>query len=478
MRALTWVVAFALAAAGTAQQGQPVEAAMTKLSRSAEQDLAKSVQELSQLRAEIEKDKLPLAEELTGLEEKVAKLRQKAEKVARAVDEGNLANANLTTEMKAHQTDLDYVAGLLNEYARAFEGKVNFSELQQYQATVDAAKQAVENPAWSTEEKFQKQLALVDGSLARLHEAVGGMRFPGQGVDTQGTVVDGQFAVFGPVAVFSARNGTAGIAVSQISSTRPLIRPLEEDMQAGIISIVNSGDGLLPLDPTRGGALAALVAKFSLIGIFEKGGPIMWPLLIASVIAIATVLERLLFLLNEGRKRNAKARERLFAAVEAGKIDAAVQVGNESRDFVVRALSYALAHRGTSLPSALLYAQGKELKRFRRGIPILDTVITLAPLLGLLGTVTGMMGSFKMISGDLSSPGAITGGISEALIATAFGLGIAITSLLPFNWLNARTDDARHELESASTQLELLLQGHTPPVTAVEETEPQLAVAE
>jgi len=68
-----------------------------------------------------------------------------------------------------------------------------------------------------------------------------------------------------------------------------------------------------------------------------------------------------------------------------------------------------------------------------------------------------MMGSFSLIGGDLSAPGAITGGIAEALIATAFGLGIAITSLLPFNFLNARTEEARHELESAATQLELMV---------------------
>jgi biopolymer transport protein ExbB len=106
----------------------------------------------------------------------------------------------------------------------------------------------------------------------------------------------------------------------------------------------------------------------------------------------------------------------------------------------------------------LLYAQAQELKRWKRGLPILDTVITLAPLLGLLGTVTGMMGSFSLIGGELSAPGAITGGIAEALIATAFGLGIAITALLPFNFLNSKLDEASHEIESAGTQLELIMQ--------------------
>jgi biopolymer transport protein ExbB len=96
-------------------------------------------------------------------------------------------------------------------------------------------------------------------------------------------------------------------------------------------------------------------------------------------------------------------------------------------------------------------------------------------LLGLLGTVTGMMGSFSLIGGELSAPGAITGGIAEALIATAFGLGIAIISLLPFNFLNARLDEATHEIESASTQLELLvhpqptvIQPATPPAAHTE----------
>src|SRR6185369_3722191 len=138
-------------------------------------------------------------------------------------------------------------------------------------------------------------------------------------------------------------------------------------------------------------------------------------------------------------------------------IDGAIRIGKDSKFYLVRALGYALSHKEQSLANALFFAQAQEMKRYRRGISILDTVITLAPLLGLLGTVTGMMGSFSLIGGELSSPGAITGGIAEALIATAFGLGIAITSLLPFNFLNARADEAKHEIESASTQLELLV---------------------
>jgi len=334
------------------------------------------------------------------------------------------------------------------------------SELQYCGQAIDGAKQAGENTALSAKEKFARQTDFVKLTLKRLFDAIGGLRFPGVGVDLQGAVASGTFAIIGPVALFRGDNGGAtGLVVPQSGSTKPLIRPLEGALQAGIASLVADGDGMLPLDPSRGGALKALVqAKTSIVDIFKKGGPIMWPLLVAAILSLGTVLERVLFLAREKMRRDSKALDAFFKAVTDGDLDEGIRVGKASKFYVVRAMGYALAHREQSLASALLYAQAQELKRFRRGIPVLDTVITLAPLLGLLGTVTGMMGSFALIGGELSAPGAITGGIAEALIATAFGLGIAIISLIPFNFLNARLDDASHDIESASAQLEILIQ--------------------
>jgi biopolymer transport protein ExbB len=289
------------------------------------------------------------------------------------------------------------------------------------------------------------------------------MKFPGVGVDLQGSVVEGQYAIIGPVALFCNKTGAvAGLSIQQSGSPNPLIRPLEGALQGGIADLVEKGEGVMPLDPSRGGALKALVQKTSLFHIFKKGGPIMWPLLFAAILALGTVIERVIFLIYEQGKRDLQALDKLFAAVSRGDTEDAICISNRSRFHVVRSLGYALSHKEKSLENALLYAQELELKRFRRGIPILDTVITLAPLLGLLGTVTGMMGSFSLIGGELSAPGAITGGIAEALIATAFGLGIAITALIPFNILNTRMEEARREIELAATQLELLM--HQPAI--------------
>jgi len=194
------------------------------------------------------------------------------------------------------------------------------------------------------------------------------------------------------------------------------------------------------------------------IQIFEKGGPIMWPLLCTSIVALTVVIERMIFIVRERDRRQPKVVDGILASVDRGDLAAAAVLAEDSEDPVARTLTYALQHREGSLSSALLRAASRELRRFNRGLAVLDTIVTLAPLLGLLGTVTGMIHAFGLIGGqELEAPTVITGGVAEALIATAFGLGIAITALIPFNYLNARLEEARQELQDAATHLELLV---------------------
>ena len=192
--------------------------------------------------------------------------------------------------------------------------------------------------------------------------------------------------------------------------------------------------------------------------LFQKGGPIMWPLFLTSVISLAVILERLFFVILVKIRRDPKAVEALLAHAESGRIPEAIEAGEASHDYVAVTLTYGLKNRDKSLSNALLKAANQELKRFNAGLFVLDTAITLAPLLGLLATVTGMIHAFGLLGAkELEAPTVITGGIAEALIGTAFGLGIAILALIPFNYLNSKLEEARHEIEDASTQLELIL---------------------
>lgn len=192
--------------------------------------------------------------------------------------------------------------------------------------------------------------------------------------------------------------------------------------------------------------------------LFLRGGPVMWPILVASLAALTVIIERIAFLIREKRSRYPETVGKIFSEVEQGKIEKAIQAGEGCNDFIAVTLVYGLRHRHKAFSNALLQAANKELKRFNRGLPVLDTIITLAPLLGLFGTVIGMIQAFGLLGGrELDAPTVITGGIAEALIATAYGLITAIVALIPFNYLNARLEEARHEIEDATTHLELLL---------------------
>ncbi len=196
----------------------------------------------------------------------------------------------------------------------------------------------------------------------------------------------------------------------------------------------------------------------NLPNLFLKGGPAMWPLLVVSVVALTVVFERIFFTIREKRRRQPAVVAKIFEAADQGDFRGAEQVGSSSADFVAIILTYAIRHRAVSFSNALLQCSGMELQRFNRGISTLDTIVTLAPLLGLFGTVTGMIHAFGLLgASELGAPTAITGGIAEALIATAFGLLIAMVSLLPFNYLNAQLEEARQEIENAGAHLELLL---------------------
>ena len=203
--------------------------------------------------------------------------------------------------------------------------------------------------------------------------------------------------------------------------------------------------------------LANIVLQF-----FLKGGPVMWPILVCAIVAVAVVGERTFWWWRESQKRDPQKMEKLLAALENSDVPAARQIAEGSEDPVIRVIHHGLNHVGHahgSLLSALQLAAGIELKQAGRFLTVMDTLVTLAPLLGLLGTVTGLMRAFLNIGSAELSVTAVTGGIGEALIATACGLGIAIFSLIPFNFFSAKMTQLQFELETAATNVEVMVGG-------------------
>lgn len=194
------------------------------------------------------------------------------------------------------------------------------------------------------------------------------------------------------------------------------------------------------------------------VDLFLKGGPIMYPLLVAAVVAVAVAGERLLWGFRQAARRDAATVAKVLAAAEHGRWEEAATLAGSSQDPVAKVLAAGLEHRETSMEGAIQVAAARELREAGRFIPTLDTLVTLAPLLGLLGTVTGIMGSFNSIGTDELAVTKVTGGIGEALIATAAGLGIAITTLVPLNILTTRLAGLQADIEAAATTLQVAAQ--------------------
>jgi biopolymer transport protein ExbB len=192
-----------------------------------------------------------------------------------------------------------------------------------------------------------------------------------------------------------------------------------------------------------------------IIAVIVKGGLIMIPLLASSLIAVTVIIERWYFWRS---LRPHEVDRTILALVAEADFKRALEVAGTSRHPVARVLHAGIQSRHVSPGTAMQAAAQAELRQLRRYLPVLDTIITLAPLLGLLGTITGMISAFGIVSAaGLGQPHAITGGIAEALIATATGLLVAIVTLIPYNYFRARVDEMADVMEERATRLELLL---------------------
>lgn len=185
-----------------------------------------------------------------------------------------------------------------------------------------------------------------------------------------------------------------------------------------------------------------------IINLFLKGGLVMWPLLACSIIAITILVERVR-MYNAAKSDLNTLKAKVSELVPQGRWaelrDICEADGGVAAELVETAA--AQPHDVDKQTQALQGAAGAIAARLRAHLNYLETIVTLAPLLGLLGTVTGMIGSFSVLSVSNGEPFAITGGVGEALVATATGLCVAIIALIIHAYLVQREDSLVAEME-------------------------------
>jgi biopolymer transport protein ExbB len=186
---------------------------------------------------------------------------------------------------------------------------------------------------------------------------------------------------------------------------------------------------------------------------FDRGGPIMWPLLALSILGVTVIFWRW-WALRQATSGVADFMKDLRGKLVSRDLPGAIQVCERHRGPVAAIVKAGLLRYGrpaAEVERALEDASAHELAYLERGLPVLATVAMIAPLLGFLGTVTGMINSFEALASvGLNNPSAVAQGISEALITTAAGLAIAIPVQMAYNYFVTSVNAIVRNMESAA----------------------------
>ena len=190
-----------------------------------------------------------------------------------------------------------------------------------------------------------------------------------------------------------------------------------------------------------------------LIMYFHKGGLVMWPLLACSIIVIAIAIER--FIYYKSVDSGIVFASRYCAAVRSGDFTVAAELARKGSGQCAQMLAdVAAIAGGKAEKSAFLESRaGIFMATLRDKLDYLGIIVTMSPLLGLLGTIVGMIGAFSIFNVEAGAPMAITGGIGEALIATATGLCVAILSLCAHSYFAHRMDNMITDMEQCFSAL-------------------------
>jgi biopolymer transport protein ExbB len=192
------------------------------------------------------------------------------------------------------------------------------------------------------------------------------------------------------------------------------------------------------------------------IEFISRGGFMMYPLLLSALVALTVIVERFVSFRNRFAMPRQELQE-VLGLVQARELAKADVVCRKHWTPTSAVLASGIEHFASPIEEMELAMKNRAeewIPILEKRIDVIDTVITAAPLMGLLGTITGMMASFRVLSEKgVNEPNAITGGVAEALIATATGLVIALVCLVAYNYFSARVKNFIYELESASSRL-------------------------
>ena len=196
--------------------------------------------------------------------------------------------------------------------------------------------------------------------------------------------------------------------------------------------------------------------SFFLLDVFVNGGPVMYMIMLCSVIALAIFIERFRFY-TRNHGNGALLMKKVRTAINTHHFTDAMRICREDATPLANVIAAGIDHlnyKKEDLLDVMSHEAMIQLKKYNRNVGKLSTIAAITPLLGLTGTVTGMISAFSVISTvGIGDPTALAGGISEALYTTAAGLLVGIPALVAHNWCDAKATDFTEQVEIHSLDL-------------------------
>ena len=438
---------------------------MPRVKEEAKGDLVEAINLLAELRDKIEIEKIPLARKVSVLEFKAKKLRSELDHLLRLHDNREASLLQLEQEVKESEADLDYSINLFNDYISSwYHGNPPAEDLlwsDKLSAILMKSQKKINRTVL-----FESSILATSLSIDSIIASAGGIAFPGNAiVPPEGSREGGTFWSIGPTVFFSGVHGSAGFLERSFSNKHRQKLSLSSNSvlqheparliptSVATSTLINaaiqkkpngSGIVILPLDPTLDKALVMEEGELSIMEELQKGGIWIYPILFFAVLSLIIAIVKALQIIN------------IQVPIKAASLDGLYKGPFE----LLRKTAKGYQGKNPEILEEILYEAIIDMQvKLEKALPLIAVTAATAPLLGLLGTVTGMIDVFRQIT-NFANPenSELARGISEALVTTKFGLVTAIPSLIAHALLTRRLQGIISKMEGFSARLVRLKQ--------------------
>lgn len=416
--------------------------------------LKKAAEELNRARTRVMQEKAPLLDQLRAAEDRIIAAESATSRLTTNHEEADTDRRKLMKEIEASRRSTTYVVTLAHDGLQAFRDGLAPGETQLVGERIQALQQGIDG---STGVNAPAAIDVAEFLLGHIRQSSGGYTATGSATIADGNdVMVGTFAFVGPETFFSSEQaGHFGTVRPREGAMYPVSYPLDVWAPADANALFAGQPAAIPADASHGKALRLRQTSGDLYDHVKKGGVVAYLIVVIGVVALIMILQKVRDLSRMAVNTRAEVQPFLALVTAGSRNEAEAALGTlkaSTRELFAEGLLHANEPKSILEERMHAVLLGQRL-HFERRLPLLAVIATAAPLMGLLGTVVGMVKTFALITVfGTGNAGKLSSGISEVLVATEIGLAVAIPTLVAHGFLAHRIHKnlsmlERHALE-------------------------------